>query len=300
MIPVRRFLLLALPLLLLAGACADRGSEEIARVGEHVITIDDIAELYDSDTLPIDEAFRTTLFRLMARDVLVDAYEAQYGETLDPQAVEDLYEQRKAEIEAAGLTIPEALNEPNASEELLRFNSELGVLRRTVIDALIGDPEFLEAVYDDGLAVTTVCVRHILTATEEELEAAVERLEDGEDFATVADEVSMDTGTPGGDLGCRMAAAYVEPFAVAARDAEIGDLVYPVETSFGFHALIVDERTAPTFEELSAAPGDYVTDDTAQGLWENWLNDALQTADAEVLEARYGSWSPVGIVPPEA
>jgi len=184
---------------------------------------------------------------------------------------------------------------------MLRFNAYLSVLQQGVIEALANAPENLEFIYNDGLPVTEVCVRHILTATADELTSAVERIEAGEDFATVADELSLDTNTPGGDLGCSSAARYVEPFARAAVDATIGELVYPVETQFGFHAIIVDERSVlATYDEVAADPMTYLTDADASTLWQGWFNEALQAADAEVLDpGRYGTWSPVGIVPPE-
>ena len=89
-----------------------------------------------------------------------------------------------------------------------------------------------------------VCARHILVAEEAEAEAVVERLEGGEPFADIAAEVSIDTGSAarGGELGCLPQGATVAPFDEAAFAAEIGVLTGPVETQFGYHLLIVDER----------------------------------------------------------
>lgn len=89
-----------------------------------------------------------------------------------------------------------------------------------------------------------VCARHILVAEEAEAEAVVERLESGEDFAEVAAEVSTDTGSAasGGALGCLPEGATVPAFDEAAFGAEIGVLTGPVETQFGYHLLVVDER----------------------------------------------------------
>jgi peptidyl-prolyl cis-trans isomerase C len=174
-------------------------------------------------------------------------------------------------------------------------------MQQSVVESLAASPEYLDLIYNDGLPVTEICVRHILTTTADELTAAVERIEGGEDFAAVADEVSLDTGTPGGDLGCSTAVRYVEPFARAAVEATLGELTYPVETQFGFHAIIVDDRTVmASYDEVAADPLAYLTDTDAANLWTGWFNEALQAADAEVLDpARYGTWSPVGIVPPE-
>lgn len=297
---MRRLTILVLGLAVFAAACSG-GTRDVARVGDHTITMDDIGDLFETSSVPAGEEFRTVLFRLMAVDALRDAYLAEFGGTVDESRVDELFTTYMGQLTDAGMTVGEALGVEGASEEMLRFNAYLGVMQQSVIEALATAPENFDLIYNGGLAVTEVCVRHILTATADELAAAMERIEAGEDFAAVADEVSLDTGTSGGDLGCAAAARYVEPFARAAVDAPIGEYVYPVETQFGFHAIIVDERTATASrDDVAADPLTYLTDADANALWGGWFNDVLQAADAEVLDPqRYGTWSPVGIVPPE-
>lgn len=289
-------------LALLAAACSG-APEEVGSVGDTTFTVDDITALYedgffDGDAIPINEQRRTDLFRLLAIEALGQAAEADFGVTPSAEQVQAAMDDARAQIDAAGATIGDFLGVPGASEEMLRLNSEFGSLRREVILELIDDEAFLTQLYDDGRGVTNVCVRHILTEDVETLDTAVERLEAGEDFAAVADDLSTDTGTPGGDLGCALASRYVTEFAEASIDAEIGEIVHPVETQFGFHLLIVDERTKPTFEELLADPGTFVPESEANFLWNDWFNAALRDADVEVAD-RFGTWTPVGIEPPQ-
>lgn len=87
-----------------------------------------------------------------------------------------------------------------------------------------------------------------LSAAREEAEAAIARIEGGEDFATVAAEVSDDfTASSGGVLGWIGAgdAVYGEYFDAIA-DAETGVLVGPVETEAGFAVLEVLDRRERT------------------------------------------------------
>ena len=88
-----------------------------------------------------------------------------------------------------------------------------------------------------------------LSAAREEAEAAIGRIEGGEDFATVAAEVSDDfTASSGGLLGWIGAddPVYGEYFAAVA-EAEAGDLVGPVETEAGFAVLeMLDRRERTT------------------------------------------------------
>ena len=89
-----------------------------------------------------------------------------------------------------------------------------------------------------------------VAAAREEAEAAMERIEGGEDFATVAADVSDDFTAPtGGELGWFEDAdvSYDEYFDALA-DAEPGDLVGPVETDRGFAVLELQDRREATTE----------------------------------------------------
>jgi len=76
--------------------------------------------------------------------------------------------------------------------------------------------------------------------------ATLARLEKGEDFAAVAKEVSEDPGTKdrGGDLGEFGRGEMVPEFEKAAFTADVGKLIGPVHTAFGWHIIRVDARVA--------------------------------------------------------
>ncbi len=92
-----------------------------------------------------------------------------------------------------------------------------------------------------------------LAEAREAAQAAFDRIEDGEDFATVATEVSDDfTGATGGELGWfeNGDVAYDEYFD-ALVDADVDDLVGPVETDRGFAILeLLDRRDATAEGDL--------------------------------------------------
>ena len=94
----------------------------------------------------------------------------------------------------------------------------------------------LRRVYDEVAgqqkAETEAKARHILVASEEEAKGVLRRLKAGEDFAKVADEVSKDPGSKGGDLGWFTRERMPQDFIAAAqlaRHLEIGIAAFGVE-----------------------------------------------------------------------
>jgi parvulin-like peptidyl-prolyl isomerase len=87
-------------------------------------------------------------------------------------------------------------------------------------------------------------LRHILLQTREEAEAALTRLQGGEDFALLAQELSQDPGSSplGGDLGWAPRGIYDPTFEDAAWALAAGELSPIVETGFGFHIIQWVER----------------------------------------------------------
>lgn len=81
-------------------------------------------------------------------------------------------------------------------------------------------------------------------AAQEKAAAVKARLDAGEDFATVAAEVSDDAGTrnTGGDLGWMARGGQLEgPFEDTLFSMNVGDIAGPVRTQFGFHILKLDD-----------------------------------------------------------
>ena len=290
---MRKLAVLLLALALLAG-CG--GDEDIAGVGDAVVRLSDVERLFDGGA-PSEDVFRDMLFSTVALEAMSQALQAQYGAATDPAKVEEYAAQLESYLEEGGYTIEEYLGVDNASSEMLRLHSEVLAVQQAALDELITDTEVVDELFADPDTMTSVCVKHILLGTAEEAEEVKVRLAAGEDFATVADEVSLDTNTEGGDLGCASAGSYVDEFAEAALTAPLGEAVGPVESEFGFHVLIVSERTIPTREEYLADPWAALSDAQLNQIWTSWMAEALEAADAWVAP-EYGTWTATGIDAP--
>jgi parvulin-like peptidyl-prolyl isomerase/tetratricopeptide (TPR) repeat protein len=145
-------------------------------------------------------------------------------------------------------------------------------------------------------ALAEVRARHILiraasTASEEEIEAARQKieelqkqLEEGADFAKLAQEHSEDPGSQaqGGDLGWFGHGWMVAEFDQAAFALQENQISEPVRTPFGFHLIqLLERRMSNEFKtQILSAYGD----EQQQQRFEDWVKQVTDAATIEVKE----------------
>ena len=118
----------------------------------------------------------------------------------------------------------------------------------------------IRAEYDKQISetppVNEVHARHILVKTKEEALDVVKRLDAGEDFTKLANELTTDPSgkTTGGDLGYFAPGQMVPEFEKAAFSLDVGAYTKePLETQFGWHVIKVEDKRAkqpPAFEQV--------------------------------------------------
>ena len=293
--PVRRLVVLLLLLALAAAACSSGGAV-VATVNDTAISLEEVESIRIESSTANRDQFNQDLFQLIVEETVRQAAASQFSIVEDPVAIEAQYDQFIAGIEAQG-PLDDYLETNGITLETIRHVAFQQVMLPEIQAKLTEslDPlseEDLRAAYDEVLpSITTVCARHILVASEEEADAVVARLDDGDEFADVAAELSIDTGSgaSGGDLGCLTADNYVVPFADATIAAEIGEVTGPVQSDFGFHVLIVDSREMQSFDEIRTTLEASLVDQQAGDLFDTWVFDSLGAADIVVTE-RYGTW----------
>jgi peptidyl-prolyl cis-trans isomerase C len=142
------------------------------------------------------------------------------------------------------------------------------VLMETLFTKIAKDAstdDALHKVYDEAAKTqkpeVEIKARHILVTTKEEAEAAIKRIKAGEDFAKVADEISKDPGSKGGDLGWFTKDKMVPEFANAAFSMKTGEISQPVQSQFGWHVIKVEDqrnKVFPAFDQIKDQISRYV------------------------------------------
>ena len=169
------------------------------------------------------------------------------------------------QMKQAGMT-PEKLQSDVREELKIRRWMESQVKTSDVTDA--DAKSFYESNLKEFEQPETVKASHILFMVDadaapevvkekqEAAQKAATRAKGGEDFATLAKELSEEPGAKesGGDLGFFPKDRMVPEFANAAFAANLNDISEPVKTQFGWHVIkVTDKKAAGTvpFDEVN-------------------------------------------------
>lgn len=129
----------------------------------------------------------------------------------------------------------------------------------------------------------TVSAKHILVADENECKSILEAVKAGEmEFEEAAKTKSTcPSGAQGGDLGEFGKGQMVKEFEDAAFAAEIGEIVGPVKTQFGYHLIKVEKKN-----ESAVTPFEEVREQIRRTLIQQKQNK-VYTDKAIELKAKY-------------
>lgn len=250
---------------------------------------------------------------------IAQAYAEENGITVSDEDVdreiqrlkEQLGEQARSQGQgdiSDGEAYRQALEEAGFTEEELRSDIReqlpLQKVQEEVTDDAGPSDEEVRTYYDENEETFAQpeerCARHILFPpdAQERAEEAKQEIEDGADFATLAEEESQDPGSAenGGDLGCQPETSpdtgqptYAPAFndALFAEDAEEGDVLGPVETEFGYHVIEVQEireSSTPSFEEVEPEIREQLTTEAQSTEFQRWLEEESERRDVRYKE----------------
>ncbi len=186
----------------------------------------------------------------------------------------------------------EAMSQHGYTMDRLIEDVRVDLMRRKLVEAEIDvTEEALQAFFEDNRFLfdeqEQVKARHILVENEDDMAVLISRLEDGEDFAELAGEFSLDTFTKdtGGELG------YVQRGDVAWPELDAvlfsldpGEVSEPVESYSGFHVVEVMEREdsmVADFEEVKDEVREFMLEEKVFERMHIVIEQLYENADVE-------------------
>lgn len=203
-------------------------NEETGKTREEELK-EDILEMLIMERLIANEANRLNI------EVTEDEFKLIFNSYIAMMGGEEEFNQSLEESE-----ITREFLEENIKKDILINKHRDFVIQHTTVTDEEAEKYFEEN--KDDLVV--VRASHILVKTEEEGKEVLERLNKGEDFAKLAEELSADksSAVQGGDLGYfgkRSMIAEFEEAAFALNPGETSDLV---KTEVGYHIIRLEDK----------------------------------------------------------
>lgn len=241
--------------------CKQDGSNVVGKINDRVITVDEFRQYY---AVSIDsysqgrtdltkeeiKKFKEEMLEELISAEIIQEYMIKEDKDVDKAAI-DTQVQQSLEMIKTNEQAQAFMTEKGLTEEFLtkiivsqQYTSAFVNLVRTETTEL---EEAVLAYYDEHIAeykADLVKASHILVAEEEKAKDILNRLNNGEDFAQLAKELSEGPSGPnGGDLGYFEKERMVPEFGEAAFALEIGEISDVVQTEFGYHIILLVDKT---------------------------------------------------------
>lgn len=200
------------------------------------------------------------------------------------QELDDLKEQYGGEdtfnqtLEASGVTL-------SSLKEDIKKNKEIEELLRPSIKITEKEmKEYFNENKDSFAQAAQVKASHILVDDEKTAEEMKEKLDKGEDFATLAKKYSTDTATSesGGELGYFEEGTMTDEFDKKAFAMKKGEISDPVKTDYGYHIIKVEdvkEAKQASYKDSKAQVKEAIFNEKLQTEYSTWLEKKKKEYD---------------------
>lgn len=270
-------------------------------VGERKITSADLVSLINSTGAADKNALKTSAAEYLADQYTIESYANSLNIFKDDAIRSRALESLAALKEAYGEEVwADYLASNGITEE--DYVDTLGdsIFIQTVSEALQedfhpSDAELQEAYETLKDQLTTVTTKHILISTadgisdadaKKQAEDLYSQLTRGADFDKLMAEYSQDPGTKDNPEGFsftrgQMVSAYEE----AAFSQEVGKLYEPIQTEYGYHIVLVTDRSIMAFEDAYDTCYNYLFDNYTQALLDEHAGTLDIYIDYDALDA---------------
>lgn len=263
--------------LLILGGCKKEG-DIVAKVGNDAITVEDFSERLMAAPPAYQAYINTEPGRKQFVDMLVK--EKLILESAK-QAGINKREEYKNSIEGFKSEQKKQLKD---YEDGLMIEMYLKDVQENMITASEDEiNKYYEEHKEDFTNPIAVVAKHILVPTREEAEIAFERLNKGESFDKVAQEMSTDkvSAQRGGQIGPFRRGELVKEFEEVVFNLKTGEISEIVETPFGLHIItkVSEEKLPPIPEDVAKAEIKTIIEKTK---FEKWFEDTKKKLNVSV------------------
>ena len=174
---------------------------------------------------------------------------------------------------------------------LVRRNVELLALETDLAGAQCGnEADTYYANHPDDF--TKMCISLIAVPDQATADTVIAQLRGGADFATLAQQVSVDPATKAtnGDAGCVLAGRFNASLVQQLQAANIGDVLDPIPGQSGVSILKLTGRQVASLDEVQSQ-ADELASAAASQAFSQWLSQVRTTAQV-TIDSRYGTFDP--------
>lgn len=231
---------------------------------------------------------------------LLDEWANDLGVTATDEEVE---EERTALIEQLGgqEAFDQAVEQSGLSEADVNEQIRQRVLQNKITEEVGGEGEVTDAEIEEFYTQNKetrfgekATARHILVKEKGKADKIFADLKKGADFAKIAKAESTDPGSAeqGGELPEFGPGQMVPEFDKAVFSSDVGELVGPVKTEFGYHIIeVLDKQSGQELADVE----EEIRSELAQSQSGELIQEELakRTKEAEVeVNPRFGTWNP--------
>lgn len=250
----------------------EQGRQLVARVNGEAITLAEFDQAFDrlrgQSTMANYSDIAANVMDMLIEQQLINQAAARMNITASDEEVNTQIQEYRSMVENDAAW-QEWLRVNNFTEEELRESVRADLITKRLIESV--------TTAEAGMQIAEVNARHILVDTPDEANAIIARLNNGEDFATLAAQLSKDVTTrdQGGDLGWFTRDGLLTPeLAEIAFQLQPNQIGGPVRTMLGYHVIqtLASHQREAQADEQSALIAQQFT---------NWLQVLLEDAVIE-------------------
>ncbi len=253
------------------GVIAKFGDDILDEVGPDGQTLRDSIKNTTVENLILQRVIEQEA-KKMSIEITEEELDSSFAEFIESEGGEENYNNYLEENE-----ISDEYMRSMMAQQLMLIEYQTAFIEETEIS----DEEGQEFFEENKESLVAINASHILLSEEEEAKEILARIENGEDFAELAKEESLDSGSAvnGGDLGYFSKGKMIPEFDEAAFSLEEGEVSDLVKTDIGYHIIKLEDKK-DNYDELK----DKIINMMKHDRFEETVTELRENADVKIYE----------------